>query len=62
MNKETYNGLSTKRSAVECAPLMDTSENVNLKVRTDISNTTQGWVVDDPQTPLQTSITSEFSN
>lgn len=62
MEKEKYNGLSTRRTEVKSAPLLDTSI-VELKVKT--KNSTEPWV-DVPEEdldPLETSISiSNFGN
>ena len=36
MAKEKYNGLLTRRTAVECAPLLETS--TKIKVKTNVTN------------------------
>ena len=59
MNKLTYTGLLTKRTAVECSPLLETS----VKVKTqafEVDGTTTEWHEDDAtNNPLQTSITPD---
>ena len=59
MAKEKYNGLLTRRTAVECAPLLGGSP-TKIKVKTDVS--TGEWENVEVEEALQTTITTDFGS
>ncbi len=56
-NKANYTGLLTKRQQVKCEPLMKASE---AKIKVKSGGTTEEWVNEDVEKPLDTSITTDF--
>ena len=56
--KETYNGLTTTRQNVASSPIMATST-AKIKVKTDLSTSTEGGQEETPEDALTTSITSD---
>lgn len=55
--KMKYEGLSTRRVAVECQPLLDTS-NAKIKVKTNVTTNTAGEEWGYHEEDLSTSISS----